>query len=32
MVKKENLTKIIEKVKFVNGDIRDFELLKNTLK
>jgi|TARA_B110000438_G_scaffold74733_1_gene74832 UDP-glucose 4-epimerase len=29
--KKENLTKIIEKVKFVNGDIRDFELLKNTL-
>ena len=31
MVKKKNLTKIIEKVKFVNGDIRDFELLKNTL-
>ena len=29
--KKENLSKIIEKVKFVNGDIRDFELLKNTL-
>ena len=26
--KKENLSKIIEKIKFVNGDIRDFDLLK----
>jgi len=30
--KKENLKKIINKIKFVNGDIRDFDLLKNTLK
>ena len=30
--KKENLSKIIEKIKFVNGDIRDFDLLKNILK
>ena len=30
--KKENLSKIIKKIKFVNGDIRDFDLLKNTLK
>ena len=30
--KKENLNKIIDKIKFVNGDIRDFDLLKNTLK
>jgi len=30
--KKENLNKIIHKIKFVNGDIRDFDLLKNTLK
>jgi len=30
--KKKNLTTIIDKIKFVNGDIRDFNLLKNTLK
>ena len=30
--KKKNLTAIIDKIKFVNGDIRDFDLLKNTLK
>ena len=30
--KKDNLSSIIDKVEFVNGDIRDFELLKNTLK
>ena len=30
--KKKNLTTIMDKIKFVNGDIRDFNLLKNTLK
>jgi nucleoside-diphosphate-sugar epimerase len=30
--KKKNLNVIIDKIKFVNGDIRDFDLLKNTLK
>ena len=30
--KKDNLRSIIDKVEFVNGDIRNFELLKNTLK
>jgi nucleoside-diphosphate-sugar epimerase len=28
--KKENLSAIINKIKFINGDIRDFELLKKT--
>ena len=27
--KKENLNTIIDKIKFINGDIRDFNLLKN---
>ena len=30
--KKDNLDSIIDKIEFVNGDIRNFELLKNTLK
>lgn len=30
--KKDNLGSIIDKIEFVNGDIRNFELLKNTLK
>ncbi len=30
--KKDNLDSIIDKINFVNGDIRNFELLKNTLK
>jgi len=30
--KKENLNKIINKIKFVNGDIRNFDLLKKLLK
>ena len=30
--KKENLDAIIDKIKFINGDIRDFELLKKTFK
>lgn len=30
--KKDNLDSIIEKIDFVNGDIRNFELLKSTLK
>lgn len=30
--KKDNLRSMIDKVEFVNGDIRDFELLKSTLK
>mgnify|MGYP003968701443 FL=1 len=30
--KKKNVTTIMDKIKFVNGDIRDFNLLKNTLK
>ncbi len=30
--KKGNLDSIIDKINFVNGDIRNFELLKNTLK
>ena len=29
---KENLSEIIKKIKFINGDIRDFDLLKKTLK
>ncbi len=32
MEKKSNLDSIIDKINFVNGDIRNFELLKNTLK
>ena len=30
--KKENLDAIMNKIKFINGDIRDFDLLKKTLK
>jgi len=30
--KKENLSAIMDKIKFINGDIRDFNLLKKTLK
>ena len=30
--KKDNLDSVIDKIEFVNGDIRNFELLKNTLK
>lgn len=30
--KKDNLDSIIDKIEFVNGDVRNFELLKNTLK
>ncbi|QLH09724.1 NAD-dependent epimerase/dehydratase family protein [Candidatus Nitrosotenuis sp. DW1] len=30
--KKDNLDSIINKIEFVNGDIRNFDLLKNTLK
>ncbi|MBI5377699.1 MAG: NAD-dependent epimerase/dehydratase family protein [Thaumarchaeota archaeon] len=30
--KKDNLDSIIDKIEFVNGDIRNFELLKNTLR
>ena len=30
--KKENLSAIMDKIKFINGDIRDYNLLKKTLK